>query len=115
MTIDHKAGSTTILKQLGGNRFFVMTGAKNASFNSRLPNINVSFSVPASLTKGRANQVTIVLEGTDLYTMKIEKVINPTMRNGFEGRVDVISEATGLYADMLESAFTEHTGLNTHL
>ena len=60
----------TILQQLGGNRFRVMTGASSflAGKNS------LQFNLPTRLTKYGINKCVITLAPTDLYTISFYKV-----------------------------------------
>jgi hypothetical protein len=96
---------TTILAQLGGNRFLVMTGARNllGSENS------LTFQLPGNLTKAKINKCVITLTPLDLYTVEFYRV------DARKGEFHKVSEATEVYADNLQEVFTEHTGLYTHL
>jgi len=93
----------TILKQLGGNRFIAMTGAKHfvKDDNKRL----ISFKIGRN-AKG-VNYVTIKLTSMDLYDMSFLSIR--------AGKIKVKSTSKGLYNDMLQDAFTRHTGMYTHL
>jgi hypothetical protein len=88
-----------ILQQLGGNRFIAMTGAKNFGFYGN----TLKFQIP----NRKARYVTITLDDSDTYTMTFKKLV----------RVDLVTvaEHTGVYDDMLQSTFTEVTGLYTSL
>lgn len=91
----------TILTQLGGNRFLVITGAKRLV---ALPS-GLQFSFPRS-PKNKANKVSIRLAG-DLYTV-----------NFFSARGIAIvdrGEFEMIYGDRLTALFTEQTGFDTHL
>lgn len=97
----------TILAQLGGNRFVTMTGASEFKGDEQ----SLRFRLPRDpgYVKNGIDLVTIVLEPTDLYTMRTYK----TQSNGDEPTL--IDEEEMLYCDMLESLFTDLTGLNTRL
>ena len=100
----------TIFKQLGGNRFVVMTGAKNFYTNGN--DLCFSFGKNAS----KANRLQIVLDSDDTYTMKFIKFSGGRVTNNFEWiepRVEVLKEISGVYFDMLQELFTEYTGLYT--
>jgi hypothetical protein len=101
----NKEIAQTILSQLGGNRFALMTGAKNFGFITN----GLRFDLPRG-SKNKASRVTILLDiGTDTYTMKFEKV------NTRKLCVDLIKEVDLVYNDMLQEVFTNNTGLYTSL
>ncbi len=87
--------ASTILNQLGGNKFVAMTGAVCYSDGNTL----------VSKFKGSkvANIMYITLNENDLYDVKICK---------FKG-VDIktVKEVYGAYADMLQTLFEKTTGL----
>lgn len=91
--------AATILDQLGGKRFQLMTGAKN------LMAITSGLSMRLSLGKYRA--VHVVLDPSDTYTIKC-----------FTGRGtnwNLAHTEEGVYAEVLQQTFTRLTGLATHL
>jgi hypothetical protein len=90
----------TILQQLGGPRFAMMTGSKKFTANPA----GVFFYVGRN-SKG-VNYCRIELV-SDLYNIEY----------GFirSGRVTVKSTSEGVYADQLQADFTRNTGLDTHL
>lgn len=98
-----KQTAIEILKQLGGNRFIMMTGAKNFGYSDN----HMSFKVGRNSKK--VSHVRITLTEMDLYKMEF---LNCNARTG---EVKTISEVDGIYNDMLESMFTEKTGLYTRL
>lgn len=91
----------TILAQLGGNRFKVMTGA--CSFSSGKDCLTFRLKTNPK----RINAVRITLTPLDLYKMEFIKI------KKFEVVVD--KEVDGVYCDQLQEVFTNHTGLYTHL
>jgi len=95
----------TILAQLGGNRFTVMTGAKNYLGDAN----SLSFKLPtqANYTKDGINYVKITLSPSDTYTVEFGRVYGSKYR--------VISKYDGIYCDMLRDLFTDKTGLETSL
>jgi GTP:adenosylcobinamide-phosphate guanylyltransferase len=98
--------ATTILQQLGGNRFIAMTGANNlvAEDNALI------FRLPENLTKNRIAAVGIYLEPSDTYRMKfIRQKGAPTFA------IDVVAELGDIYCEDLQRIFTQITGLDTHL
>jgi len=95
-----KTVAITILKQLGGNHFIAMTGAK--SFGCSDNSFSCSF-------KGsrKANGIRITLNSMDTYDIKFFKMTSKSF--------DEVGEFLGIYNDSLQEVFTDFTGLNTHL
>ena len=60
-----------------------------------------------------ANLVKIALNGLDLYDMTFERV--QVSQKTLETKRKTISEHNDVYADQLQSVFTQVTGLHTHL
>lgn len=90
--------ATTILNQLGGNRFIAMTGSKKfVSIENGL-----QFRIP-----GKVNSCRIVLDDSDTYTVEFFKIRGVNVKS--------VYELSGVYADMLQSIFTSQTGLDTSL
>jgi len=92
-----------ILKQLGGNKFIAMTGAKNfiRDDNKKL----ISFKIGRNCSG--INYVKITLNSMDTYDMEFINIR--------AGKITIKSQAEGVYNDQLQSIFTEHTGMYTHL
>lgn len=99
--MSNKQVAETILSQLGGNRFIAMTGASSFSYGDACLN----FRIGSNPKKVKA--VRITLEPSDTYKMEFL-----TIRK-FE--VKTLSEVSGIYCDMLQEIFTNHTGLYTKL
>ena len=93
--------ATTILEQLGGNRFTAMTGANKMIAHAA----GLQFNIPRS-TNG-ANRVVITLTPADLYEVRFYSI------RGLKFREVALLE--GVYADRLRAAFTAATGLETSL
>jgi hypothetical protein len=91
----------TILEQLGGNQFVVMTGSKNFVGSET----GLSFKVGRN-SKG-VTHVRINLNAMDTYDVEFLKVrkLNP----------QVAAYREGIYFDQLQALFTAETGLYTHL
>lgn len=100
---DGQQAAKSILQQLGGNKFIVMTGARNFA---ALGNI-MQFRLPQRFALAGINLVTVKLTGADLYDMEFFKQTSKTLAS--------IAKHEGLYADMLQSTFTDVTGLHTRL
>ena len=91
-----------ILKQLGGNKFLVMTGSNKliAGENYLLMRLTRNLS--------GAKFLKILLNGNDTYTMlffSVDKELNKKIK----------AERSGVYCEMLQPIFKEVTGLDTHL
>ena len=91
-----------ILRQLGGNKFCVMTGAKNFGGGENY------LSMKIGRNSSNSNHLTITLNSMDLYDMKFFKFSK-------DGRTSSVKEYKGLYNDMLRDQFTAHTGMYTSL
>ena len=95
--------ANTILQQLGGNRFIVMTGAKQFVAIER----GLMFALPARLAKLGINRVRIELDPSDTYTMTTLKV------NARQGSAVNVQQESDVYCDKLEQVFEELTGVYT--
>ena len=107
VTSDHaKEVAQTILDQLGGRRFGMMTGAKNFSSH---PEGALSFRLPGSggFTKDGINHVKITLTPADTYDIAYGKVRGTTFK--------VVHESKDIYAEDLQRNFRENTGLETSM
>jgi hypothetical protein len=98
--------ATTILEQLGGGRFIVMTGAKDfiATADERG---GLAFRLPSYGGEQRVRHMAITLTEADLYTVQ-----------AFSGRGPALAECDrreGVYADTLRDVFTRMTGLAVSL
>lgn len=91
----------TILKQIGGRRFLMMTGSKNLIAGDN------SLSMKLTRNQSGANYLRISLTSMDDYTMEFISIRGAKMT--------VKKELNGIYCDMLESMFKHVTGLNTRL
>lgn len=83
----------TIYAQLGGNRFKVMTGAKE-----------FQASPTALVFKIARRSVRINHDASDTYTVITRTLGGKTLKSD-----------SGVYADQLQSVFTAQTGLHTSL
>jgi len=99
----------TILEQLGGNRFIVMTGAKNFLRDDRDGLVSLSFNIGRN--SSRANKVKITLETSDTYTVRFSRF----SRKGMSYEDKELLLVTDVYADTLREVFTDFTGLYTSL
>jgi hypothetical protein len=91
-----------ILKQLGGNKFIAMTGAKNFTGDNK----SLQFSLPKA--KGGINKVRIELDrGRDLYNIEFGSLR--------AGKYKVKKKFNGIYADQMGDLFEKTTGLYIRL
>ena len=91
-----------ILETLGGNKFRVMTGAKNF----------MGFSEGLVMKIGRnssnSNYLKITLNSMDLYDMKFAKLTRM-------GELKSVKEYDNVYNDSIVEVFEKHTGMYTKL
>ena len=92
----------TLLKQLGGNRFMAMTGAK--AFGIGKDGLHVKICRNA---KSISHVVIDLDRGKDLYDMKFLRVR--------AGKIKVVKKIKGIYANQLGDIFKRYTGMNVRL
>ena len=92
----------TILEQLGGNQFCMMTGAKN------LVDCGDALAMRIGRNKTNSNYLKITLNMMDLYDMKFCQVTK-----NFEEKS--VKEYTNVFNDQLTEIFESHTGMYTSL
>ena len=93
--------AATILKQLGGNKFIVMTGAKNFAYGES----NLTFKIGRN--SGKCNHIRVTLNSMDTYKMEFIAVRGTTIKT--------VKEFNDVYCGQLQELFTEVTGMYTHL
>ena len=96
------AVANEIYRQLGGNRFRVMTGAKN------MVSTENGIRMRIGRNKTNANYMEVVLNSMDLYDITFAKVTRM-------GEMKSVKEYSDVYNDMLVSLFESHTGMYTSL
>ena len=94
--------ANTIYRQLGGNRFRVMTGAKN------MVSHEFALSMKIGRNKTNANFMVVELNGLDLYDVTFAKLTKM-------GEMKSLKTYDNVYNDMLVSIFESHTGMYTTL
>ena len=94
--------ANTIYRQLGGNRFRVMTGAKN------MVSHEFALSMKIGRNKTNANFMVVELNENDLYNVTFAKLTK-------KGEMKSVKEYENVYNDMLVSIFESHTGMYTTL
>ncbi len=92
----------TIYQQLGGNKFKMMTGAKNFMADGD----GLTFWIPL---KNGINNINITLDVNDTYRMTFNKWMPKKLQNM------IVYTVANVYFDQLQKIFTEQTGLDTHL
>ena len=99
--------SKEIYKQLGGNKFVVMTGSKIKCYETLKD--GVALHIGLKRNKSKANLLIVKYnDAIDLYEMKFLKF---SMKKGLES----IREFENIYCDQLQELFTEVTGFYTKL
>ena len=94
--------ATIILNQLGGNKFRVMTGAKNFMDHGN------ALSMRIGRNSSNSNYLKITLNDSDLYDVRFSKVTKM-------GEEKSVREFNDVYNDMLVEIFESHTGMYTSL
>ena len=98
----NQSQAKTLLRQLGGNKFIMMTGAKQMSIGKD------GLTMKIGRNSKSITHVAIDLDrGKDLYIMKFIRV-----RKGIP---KVVKQYDGIYADNLNNIFEKETGLYTRL
>ena len=92
----------TILNLLGGNKFRVMTGAKNFMDHGN------ALSMRIGRNSSNSNYLKITLNDSDLYDVRFSKVTKM-------GEEKSVREFNDVYNDMLVEIFESHTGMYTSL
>jgi hypothetical protein len=95
--------ANTILSQLGGHRFIMMTGARGFVASSD----SLSFRIPGTMTRSRINAVRITLDPSDTYTVVFMAIRGTTIKEA--------SRHEDVYCDSLCELFRNVTGLETRM
>lgn len=103
-----------ILTQLGGNRFLIMTGAKDLISTDN----SLQMSLPRNASKANRLEITYS-KGMDLYTMRFYRY-TPMRWNSKKvafnpEKITEVATFEEVYGDQLQEIFTEVTGLYTRL
>jgi hypothetical protein len=97
--------ATTIIEQLGGNKFIAMTGAKNLSTAGS----DLTLRLPTKFAKHGINCVRITyVAASDLYQIEWLNIRGLNVKQALQS-------SFGVYAEDLRRIFTETTGLETSL
>ena len=92
----------TILEQLGGNQFRMMTGAKN------FVDCGDALAMKIGRNSSNSNYLKITLNMMDLYDVKFSKLTRK-----FEEKS--VTEYNDVFCDSLVEVFERHTGMYTKL
>ena len=111
----------TIVEQIGGNKFLVMTGSKFQYYGyDKLGYVYLMIKLTKNTSKSQ--YLKIQLNGTDLYDLtfsRIKKTQNPEYKamgiKIYDEEVITVKEYKDVYADMLQDIFTSVTGMYTRL
>ncbi len=103
MTTQEPSVADTILAQLNGRKFIVMTGARHLMSDGNA----LSFRLPSGFANSGINYVKIWLDPNDTYRLEFGKVRGMNYKT--------ISTFNDVYCDMLRPLFERETGLRTSL
>ena len=102
----------TILMQLGGNKFLVMTGANKLMAAGRTAhNPNPWLRMDLRRNKAKVNRMKITLMPNDTYTVKFyrQMLVNWVPEISHQQTFEMV------YGEDLQTLFTSVTGYDTHL
>ncbi len=100
--------AATILRQIGGKRFVVMTGSHD------FINLGNGLRMSLSRNKTSANRLEIIYDaGADLYNMRFYR--QSFSLKIFEVKIKDIKTYEGVYCDMLEDIFSDVTGMHLYM
>ena len=97
----NKTVAIEIYRQLGGNRFKVMTGASNFACDNNM------FICKIPMKKDRISHIKITLNAMDTYDIDFI--------SAYGGELKTISRHEGIYCDMLQDVVSSRTGLALQL
>lgn len=98
--------ANTILQQLGGRRFILMTGAKDFVGDAN------SLMFRIGKNSGGVSKVKIILEPSDTYRVIFYR-IRQTRKTA--AQITIVHEADDIYFDQLPDLFKRITGLETQM
>ena len=95
-----------MIKQLGGNKFFIMTGSKPQYKDISTDSPLIALKITKNNSK--ANYLTIqYIRSTDLYKIEFIKMTKTERK--------IVSTYENIYSDQLTEIFESETGLRTSL
>jgi len=98
-----KTVAVEILRQMGGNRFIAMTGARNFFCD----NNSIGFRLPGTMTRDRINFVKVTLNSMDTYDIEFKNIRGDKIKD--------VDSYEGIYNDGLEAAIGRRVGMATRL
>ena len=109
--------ANTILQQLGGKRFIVMTGSKNFVGDEH------GLTMTLARNKSRANRLRITLTAMDDYNLEFYRYSPSRMKVDHKKMTcewvpqkrETVKRYNGIFCDQLEEIFRITTGLYTRL
>lgn len=118
---DAKQVAETILAQLGGNKFRVMTGASSfLSGNVAKDGEPIAFGLSFKLPRARRGitNVVVKLNARDLYDVEFGKIVrSKDPESGYMIHMDykIVTDAQDIGVEQLREVFERATGLLTSL
>lgn len=101
---EQQAVARTIMSQMGGAQFALLTGARNfVAIPGKATRGGVQFSIPKG--RGGINRVRVELDPSDTYNVEFGRVR--------VGDYKAVSSHTNIYFDQLQDLFESETGLFT--
>lgn len=113
---DAKQVASIIYRQIGGNRFKMMTGSHTFVCGKEEKG-QCFISMSLSENKLNADFLKIRLEYNDTYTMIFQKIDMVILEDGQpkDCVINSVREIDHVYCDMLEDVFEHETGLYTRI
>jgi len=107
------AVAETILDQLGGRKFAIMTGSKD------FYDLGKTLKMTLARNKSKANRLDITLNAMDTYDLTFYKYspvrVNYKTLTVKDSKVTLVEKIKGIYFDQLQDFFTKTTGFYTRL
>lgn len=111
--MNNKEVAITILNQMGGNKFVVMTGSKD------FVNLGNGLRMTLSRNFSKANRLDVTLNGDDTYTMRFYRYspchLNKKTFEWVGDKTVEVRKFEHIYFDQLQELFTEVTHMYTKL
>lgn len=113
--VDYKTIGATILQQLGGQKFVMMTGCSKFMIGEK-SETNPKYWLRMNIgqnSKGVNRLKVYYNEVTDDYTMEFYRQVMD--HKTFDVKISRVKIYENVFCDQLQELFTEATGLYTHL
>ncbi len=106
--------AANILEQLGGKKFIAMTGSKNFLYEDATEtNATPWLRMDLASNAAGVNRLKISLNSTDTYTLHFYR--QTISKKTLDVTISKEQKFENVYFDMLQSIFTQVTGLRTSL